>query len=299
MVINTLFNETELAMFQRQTGFTFGEFFKTADGVLFAVDSQSGQVFIGRDLLKANVHELESISSFSQEEDGVVVAFKSASAVKINASREDAVAFIAQLGDISGDAVQGCLSEEGQAPHGNQAEHVDESADVLRSEELAEFYSRLENTGRSQAIGYLVSETGMSVEDACKYVDEIAGQGSIEEPEPEADTDPDYRRDGTMTKKAILDTVKKLRPGDRIHLEFKPLIGSLRVYDTEYRKLRVDTWGSRYFSLTFSADDYTSLMDSAAEDLFDYIDLYFFCEENSSEISCHLKRVTILKITNA
>lgn len=227
------------------------------------------------------------------------MAFKSASAVKINASREDAVAFIAQLGDISGDAVQGCLSEEGQAPHGNQAEHVEESADVLRSEELAEFYSRLENTGRSQAIGYLVSETGMSVEDACKYVDEIAGQGSIEEPEPEADTDPDYRRDGTMTKKAILDTVKKLRPGDRIHLEFKPLIGSLRVYDTEYRKLRVDTWGSRYFSLTFSADDYTSLMDSAAEDLFDYIDLYFFCEENSSEISCHLKRVTILKITNA
>lgn len=76
MVINTLFNETELAMFQRQTGFTFGEFFKTADGVLFAVDSQSGQVFIGRDLLKANVHELESVSSFSQEEDGVVVAIR-------------------------------------------------------------------------------------------------------------------------------------------------------------------------------------------------------------------------------
>ena len=298
MAINTLFNETELAMFQRQTGFTFGEFFKTADGVLFAVDSQSGQVFVGRDLLKANVHELESISSVSQEEDGVVVAFKSASTVKINASREDAVTFIAQLGGISDVADHGCLCEEAQTPRGEQSEPVEESSDVLRSEELAEFYSRLENTGRSQAIGYLVSETGMSVEDACRYVDEIAGPGSIEEPEPEADTDPDYRRDGTMTKKAILDTVKKLRPGDRIHLEFKPLIGSLRVYDTEYRKLRVDTWGSGYFPLTFSADDYTSLMDSAAEDLFDYIDLYFFCEENSSEISCHLKRVTILKITN-
>lgn len=294
MAINTLFNETELALFQRQTGFTFGEFFNTADGVLFAVDSQSGQVFVGRDLLKANVHELESISSVSQEEDGVVVAFKSASAVKINASREDAVAFIAQLGDISGR----CLGEEGQAPHSNEAESIEESSDVLRSEELAEFYSRLYNTGRSQAIGYLVSKTGMSVEDASKYVDEIAGQESIEKSEPEADTDPDYLRDGTMTRKAILDTVKKLRPGDRIHLEFKPLIGCLRVYDTEYRKLRVDTWGSRYFSLTFSADDYKSLMDSAAEDLFDYIDLYFFCEENSSEISCHLKRVTILKKTN-
>lgn len=237
MNITSIFNETELAMFQRQTGFTFGEFFRTADGILFAVDSQSGQVFVGRDLLRANVHELECISSVSQEEDGVVVAFKSASAVKINASREDAVAFIAQLGDITGEADSECICEEAQASIGKSAE----SAEVLRSEELAEFYSRLANTGRSQAIGYLVSETGMSVEDACKYVDEIAGQGSIEEPEPEADTDPDYRRDGTMTKKTILDTVKKLRPGDRIHLEFKPLIGSLRVYDTEYRKLRVDT----------------------------------------------------------
>lgn len=298
MAINSLFNETELAMFQRQTGFTFGEFFKTADGVLFAVDSQSGQVFVGRDLLKANVHDISSVASVSQAEDGIVVAFKGSSPVMINASREDVVAFIAQLGDITGEADSECICEEAQTPRGEQSESVEESSDVLRSEEQAEFYSRLANTGRSQAIGYLVSETGMSVEDACKYVDEIAGQENIEKPEPVADTDPDYRRDGTMTRKAILKTVKKLRPGDRIHLEFEPLIGRLRVYDAEYRKLRLDTWVSRYFSLTFSADDFQSLMDSAAEDLFDYIDLYFLCEENSSEISCHLKRVTILEITN-
>lgn len=297
MNITSIFNETELAMFQRQTGFNFGEFFRTADGDLFAVDSQSGQVFVGRDLLKANVHSLGNILSVRQEADGIVLAFKNTSPVKINASDEDAAAFIAQLGDITSGADPEVLSEEAQDPDSNQAESANGPSEVIRSEELAEFYSRLANTGRSQAIGYLVSETGMSVEDACKYVDEIAMQKSIEE--SESDSDSDYYMDGTMTKKAILETVKKLKPGDRIHLEFKPLIGKLRVYDTEYRKLRVDTRGSRYFSLTCSGSDFRSLMDSAAEDLFDYIDLYFFCEENCSEISCHLKRVTLLKISGA
>ena len=168
-----------------------------------------------------------------------------------------------------------------------------ECSGALRSEELTEFYSRLVNTGRSKAIGYLVSETGMSVDEACAFIDKYEGQDTFENADP--DLDPDYLRDGTMTKRAILETVKKLKPNDRIHLEFKPLIGKLRTYDAEYRKLEVNVYSSNLI-LMLSADGYQSLMDEAAEKLFDYMDLYFFCEENSSEISCHLKKVTILKI---
>lgn len=297
MGINTLFNETELAIFQRQTGFTFGEYFKSDDGVIFAVDGQSGLVFVGRDLLRANVHKLGSVSSVSQDEDGIVVSFKDSSSVKIKAGREDAGLISGLLGAAldggkTGDIVEEDRAEEPQAD-------IDEGPDVLIGVGLAEFYSRLVNTGRSQAIGYLVSETGMSVEDACKYVDELAGQKSVEEPEPESDADREYYVDGTMTEKAIFAVVKKLRPGDRIHVEFKPFIGKMRVYDAEYRGLRVDSMGSGNISLAGSyADDFKSLMEEIAEDLFDYLNLCFFCEEDSSELSCRLQRVTILKIAS-
>lgn len=241
MEINLLFNETELTMFQRQTGFTFGDFFKTADGVLFAVDSQSGQLFIGRDLLKVNVHKFGNVSSVRQETGGIVLEFKGSSPVRINVGLEDAGQLVALLEDIIEESTPDNIIEEPEADV--QHADMDENSVILSNEEQAEFYSRLVNTGRSQAIGYLVSETGMNVEDACRYVDKREEAGNAEEPSPELD--PDYYRDGTMTKKAVLETVKRLKPGDRIHLEFKPLIGKLRVYDAEYLKLRVDTWGGR------------------------------------------------------
>lgn len=38
MTINSFFNETELAIFYRQTGFSFNDFYKSADGTILAVD---------------------------------------------------------------------------------------------------------------------------------------------------------------------------------------------------------------------------------------------------------------------
>ena len=124
---------------------------------------------------------------------------------------------------------------------------------------------------------------------------------NLDELEKSEDTDeevpdPDFYRDGTMTKKAILRTVKELKPGDRIHLEYKPFIGKLRVYDTEYLKLVIDLANSRYFSLYASNADYNSLMEDVAEDLFGSMEIYIFCEETCSEISCRLKQVRVLQI---
>lgn len=238
--IESIFNETELALFQRQTGFTFGKFYKTANDVLFAVDDQSGQVFIGSDLLKANVHELDSVLAVDRKEGCIVVTFKDSSTAKINAGMEDAEAFVAELGSI----VQAVSPED------------------------------------------INEETRPQPE----------GQETIDESLPE----PEYHRDGTMTGRAIFETVKRLKPGARIHLEFKPLIGKLRVCDAEYRKIKIDSASGvgNYFSLNEQAEDFQSLMNDVAEDLFDYIDLYFKCAENDSEISCHLRRVTMLKIKN-
>ena len=238
--IESIFNETELALFQRQTGFTFRKYYKTADDVLFAVDDQSGQIFIGNDLLRTNVHGFSSISTVCRNEGCLTLTFKNSPTKIIHASREDAEAFVAELGSI----VQAVSPED------------------------------------------INEETRPQPE----------GQETIAESLPE----PEYHRDGTMTGRAIFETVKRLKRGDRIHLEFKPLIGKLRVYDAEYRKIKIDSTSGvgNYFALNEQAKDFQTLMNDVAEDLFDYMDLYFHCDENDSEISCHLKRVTMLKIQN-
>lgn len=294
--IESIFNETELALFQRQTGFTFGKFYKAADGILLAADDQSGQVFIGNDLLRTNVHGFSSISTVCRNEGCLTLTFKNSPTKIIHASREDAEAFVAELGDITQTASLEDIGEETTPQPDKQPNTMEELQESLSNEELNEFYSRLVNTGRGEAIEYLVSKIGMNIKDASRYLDELEGQETIAESLPE----PKYHRDGTMTGRAIFETIKRLKPGDRIHLEFKPLIGKLRVYDAEYRKIKIDSTSGvgNYFALNEQAKDFQTLMNDVAEDLFDYMDLYFHCDENDSEISCHLKRVTMLKIQN-
>ena len=40
MTIDKIFNETELTIFYRQTKFTFGDFIKTSDGTICAIDKE-------------------------------------------------------------------------------------------------------------------------------------------------------------------------------------------------------------------------------------------------------------------
>lgn len=302
MTIESIFNETELSIFYRQTGFSFGDFFRAEDGTIFAVDRQSGQIFVGDDLLRSNVHALDSIASVNREDGTVHLKFKDSSSAVITFDWREAEAIVTELHDFVEAASpvpsegyeglqDGLEKEKPDNPEDDNPDGIDEEQ-PLSQEELNEVYSRLLNTGRGTALGYLVRETGMSVEEAGEYLNKL--DKNPEEMLDKSDPDPDTRRDGTMTKRAIIRTVKELKPGDKIHIEFKPLMGKLRVYETEYIKLSIAVF-SRYFSVNASNTDFASLMDDVAEDLFDYMDIHFFCEENLSEISCHLKRVTVLK----
>lgn len=286
MNIHSLFNETELDIFSRKTGFTFGDCIQCAEGIIFAIDDQSGQVFAGNDLLRSSVHDLGDLLSVRQDEDQAVhLIFKDSSEVRLMAGEEDAAVIMADL--LSRTGVEDTAEPAGiEEPEPQE----DEGYPFLGNDDLNEVYSRLANTGRSSAIHYLVSEVGMSVNDARDYVDSLQTQDELVESVP----DTDFRADGTMTKRAILAVVKELGPGDRIHLEYKPLLGRKRILDAEYVKVGVDVT-SKYFSLTVYEHDYKSLIDSIADDLFSYMELHFFNEARNSESSCNFHRITLLQ----
>ena len=302
MTINSLFNETELAIFYRQTGFTFSDFYKSADGAILAVDYLSRQVFVGENLFRSNVHPLDSLSSASLEDGQICLKFKDSSSVAITVDGEAADALISELrGLVRNDEQPVPVNEQPTIPVEEQPQSEEEplpceEESPLTGKELNETYSRLINSGRKAAFDYLVGKTGMTSKEADEYLDELGEKEENENIEEIMTPDPDYHRDGTMTPYGIFRVVKKLKPGDRIHLEFKPLIGKLRVYDAEYRKLAIDLLTARNFSLQGSDDDFDSLMDDVAWDIFEYMDLYFLCEDIQTEISCHLKRVTVLQI---
>ena len=280
------FNETELTIFYRQTGFTFSKFYRSADGSVCALDRQSAQMFIGNDLMRSNVHSLDTIVSATLEEgQGISITFNDSSSVRFNAANDDAEAIIAEL--------QECIETEDrkELPEGELSCSQEESLQGLGNEDLNETYSRLANTGRSKAIAYLVAERGMNVNDACAYVDNLEKQEDMVQSVP----DPVYYPDGTMTKTGILNVVKVLKPGDNIHLEYEPLLGKARIFDTKFVKLSVDVGNSRYFSMYSSADDYASLMEGLSDELFEYMHLFFFREDKGVEDDCRLERITILK----
>lgn len=289
MKIDSIFNETELAIFHGQTGFSFSEIYKYSDGTIFAVDRQSRQIFAGEDLRRNNVHPFDSLTFVGMEGGKIHLTFKDSSSFSIVVDEVNADEIMAELQDIVG--------TDTACPEDATLEPADSPKEPqLSAEEWNETYSRLVNTGRSTARAYLMSELGMSSEEAGDYLDKLEGKETLEKTLEEAVPDPDYKRDGSMTKKAILKTVRKLRPGDMVHLEYKPLIGKLRVYDTQYLNLVIDVSESRYFSLRVSNVDYQSLMDDAADELFDHMGIYILSKANRTEISCYLKRIKMLRI---
>lgn len=292
--INTVFNETELAIFHRQTDFTFDRCWQSGDGKFVAVDNSSGQIFIGDDLLKSNVRPLDSIVSAGMKEDNTMfLIFSDSLPVALNMSKEDAEEILSELNVPCGDdqdEVADCETGPVEPFDDGMSDSLMESPGFLTDEDLNEVYSRLLNAGRDEAVAYLVRNVGMNSADAVAYVNGLDGQDQLVESVP----DPVVRADGTMTRNAILSVLEVLKPGDRIHLEYKPMLGKLRVYDTSFLKLSVETW-SRDFSMNVFADDYGSMIEELITEMFDYMNLYFYCEENSSEICCHLKRVTKLK----
>lgn len=171
MTVDSIFNETELNIFHRQTGFTFGDCIIATDGTVLAVDSKSGQIFVGNELFRRNVHTLGSLTSARMENGLLHLIFNDSSSAVISVEKEQAEAFMAGLGDFE----EAEPAPEEEDDNDGQAANQEEEQ-PLSGEELNETYSRLLNTGRNSAIGYLVAETGMSVKEACEYLDGVEGE---------------------------------------------------------------------------------------------------------------------------
>lgn len=293
MTIDTFFNETELALFSRQANFTFGEYYLSGDGTILAKDNQSGQIFIGKDLLKSNLHPMDTLVSVDLEEDHIIkISFKDSPAAHIIAKKTDAEAIVAELRSCM-ESNETCEPADSVDPDEEEQKQTPEETIPFQSnKEMNEFYSRLVNTGRSKAIAYLVEETGMGVNEACEYVDSMKEREETEE----SVTDPDFNRDGSITRKGILEVLQNLHPGDMIHVEYKPLIGKLRIYDAKYLELRVEVIQSRYFSLDVNGEDYRSLMNNLTDELFDWMHIKVLNPISHSESGCKLTRVKMLKI---
>lgn len=313
MQIDKIFNETELAIFCRQTHFSFDDCHQSEDGAIYALDEHSGQIFIGEDLFRNNVHDLDTLASVSLDDDGIILlTFKDSSSIQIKTDDGEAEAFVSRLRECIGEGEDEIALEEEIAPQEEATvpeeefvpeedvtapaaeETADDDEDIvlkLSDEEYIETYSRLVNTGRSKAVAYLVSEARMSVEDANRVVDGIDGIEDMVEVVPE----PDFNRDGSMSGKAVLDVVRTLKPGDRIHLEYKPLIGKVRLLEAEFLRVGVESFGQKYLTINEYACDYQSLVKDVMRDLFDYMYLGVFCEESASETDIHLKRVRVIE----
>ena len=282
MTIDKIFNETELTIFYRQTKFTFGDFVKTSDGTICAIDKEAGLVFIGSDLRRSNVHSLDSVASVNiDEKQAITISFNGLSPVEINAEGcSEAEAFVSELKgfvesrlkDVPGDEPQECTCPQ------------------LSNEELSETYARLANTGRYGAVSYLVKAIGISVNEAEEFVDKLEYNDEL----IESGSEFDYNRDSSMAEHTILSIVKELKAGDKVHIEYKPLLGKLRIYDAEVKAIKVDVF-EKYFSLDISADDYSSFMDELACKLFSQMKLEIYCQELDNYKTCKLKRIKILK----
>lgn len=296
MQISNYFNETELAIFCRQAGFAFNGSERCLNGIICAVDAVSGQLFIGKDLLRSNVRSLSSITDINVEESGNLhISFKDEADILLQGEKEE-------VEDIAAELLKFLPTESYENP-----EDADESGmlkhDFITESDsnMAEVYSRLVNSGRDSAISYLVSDAGMNVKDACRYVDNLNAPENPDAFDDISDLRQDNTIGGPMSEDSILSVIKELVPGDMIHIEYKPLIGKIRVFDAEYRKIKVDLWESKYYTLNVSAESFSSLTEKVIDELYDYLYLCYdttggyYPSDCPTEGSVRIKRVKVLK----
>ena len=299
--INNIFNETELDIFFRQTGFNFGNIFLSEDGTICAVDIESGLLFIGKDLLTRNVHDIGSVSSVDMEDGAVCLKFKDSATVQFTPDDGDAGMLFSTLQDCvtvvthGEDTIESGMEEAPEDTDEDEGDTQEIPYSATDDRILVEVYSRLINTGRREAISFLISDAGMKAEDAEKYIESIEDKDDTSIPEAELPSRQENAVHGWMSDDRILDTLKGLRPGDKIHIEYKALLGKIKTFEGEFSKMDINIIMSRYFSLQRSAGSYESLVDEIALGLSDKIKIHFFCKENLSKHSCSLTSIKTLK----
>jgi len=303
--ISAIYNETELAIFYRQAHFTFGDYHQTADGTVCALDKSSGQLFVGQDLRKNCVHPVESILSVTVDEDGgLCVTFVDSQTICVSLERAASETLAAELKEClpDEDTVSGGGETTGDENPDSGDDGTDRDEDTVPLEEeqiqkedkvLTETLSILGNSGRSKAIGYLMSKVGLSADEASRYVNELKEQNESVCEECRRVIMPVFEETGKLSQSSILAIVKELKPGDIVHIEYKPLIGKLRVLDAEYCSMYLNL-NMRYSSIIASADDFNALKEDIITDLLDFLNINVINPENGSTSSYELRNLRVL-----
>ena len=99
-----------------------------------------------------------------------------------------------------------------------------------------------------------------------------------------------------MERQELLNIIKSLHNGDRIHVEYKPFFRSNYVIDTKFLGLRCDIVSEGGWLMHSRGNDYDSLIADMYDSLFRYFKLECAGSDGVSVIKIHLRRIKQLKI---
>lgn len=276
------FNETELAIFKLQAGFDLGKFYESLDGTICAVDEANHKLFIGQDLLRVNVHNLDLLQSVSMDEECTVdiCLGKPQKPFCLKFTPEDAAALFEELS---------AFIPTGEIP----APHTEEAAP--QTEEPAP-------STAGATISSENTETASTPADTKPHVPEepVRPDNPIEE----------VVRNFNEARQSIgelhnilfsveipgevFETARTLKYGDRIHIEYKQMFGQVRGRFAVFSQFCCRS-NSRSMSVFAKGGDYEEFKENLVRELIDRISINFVCDGDVSEINCKLSRITALR----
>lgn len=249
------FNETELAIFKLQAEFELGGYYESQDGTICAIDEENHKIFIGQDLLRVNVHNLDSLQSVSLADGGImeICLGEPKKTLCLKFHPEDAEALFEKLNAF-------VPTGKAQVPH---------------KEEAA---SQTENpaTRVADATPH-VAEESQNYYEARQSMDELH---NILFPKD--------------LPSGILDVARTLKFGDRIHVEYKQIFGRTRGRFAVFSQFFC-RWSSRSMSIFAKGGDFEELKENLLKELSDKISINFACDGDVSETNCKLSRITALR----
>lgn len=276
------FNETELAIFKLQAGFELGKYYESLDGTACAVDEVNHKLFVGQDLLRVNVHDLDSLQSVGLDEGCTVniCLGKPQKTFCLKFTPEDAGALFEELNAF-------IPTEKAPAPHVEEAAPQTEKPAsriedaTIPAEKTETVSSRMDTEPRVHEEPVRpdnpIEEMVRNINEARQSIGELHNiLFSVEIPGE------------------VFETARTLKYGDRIHVEYKQMFGQVRGRFAVFSQFCCRS-NSRSMSVFAKGGDYEEFKENLVRELIDRISINFVCDGDVSETNCKLSRITALR----
>lgn len=264
------FNETELAIFKLQAGFELGKYYESLDGTACAVDEVNHKLFVGQDLLRVNVHDLDSLQSVGLDEGCTVniCLGKPQKTFCLKFTPEDAGALFEELNAF-------IPTEKAPAPH------VEEAAPQIKKPASCVTDTTIPSEPRVHEEPVRpdnpIEEMVRNINEARQSIGELHNiLFSVEIPGE------------------VFETARTLKYGDRIHVEYKQMFGQVRGRFAVFSQFCCRS-NSRSMSVFAKGGDYEEFKENLVRELIDRISINFVCDGDVSESNCKLSRITALR----